>query len=80
MKAVLCALALLAGCDTMPSREPVKIAVTTSCVATIPEKPTRLTPCEKTVSAVQCFKNLEIDVETLDSAVDQLLRLLSACK
>ena len=80
MKLVLCALALLVGCDTMPSREPVKVAVTTSCVTAIPEKPIRLTPCPSTVGTVQCFKNLEIDVETLDSAVDQLLRLLSACK
>ena len=80
MKMLLCVLVLLAGCDTMPSREAVKVAVTTSCVTTIPEKPVRLTPCAPTIGAVQCFKNLEIDVEVLDSTVDQLLRLLSACK
>ena len=80
MKAALCVLALLVGCENMPTREPVKVAVTTSCVTTIPEKPTRLTPCATTIGAVQCFKNLEIDVETLDSTVDQLLRLLVACK
>ena len=80
MKLILCVLILLAGCETMPSRETVKVAVTTSCVTAVPDKPTRLTPCAATVGAVQCFKNLEIDLETLDSAVDQLLRLLSACK
>ena len=80
MKAILCMLVLLAGCETMPSRETVRVPVTTSCVTTIPEKPVRLTPCGATIGAVQCFKNLEIDLETLDSAVDQLLRLLSACK
>ena len=80
MKMLLCVLTLLVGCDTMPPRDVVKVAVTTSCITVVPEKPVRLTPCAPTIGAVQCFKNLEIDVETLDSTVDQLLRLLSACK
>lgn len=80
MKYLACLIVLLAGCDTMPTRDAVRVPVTTACVTVVPDKPTRLTPCGSEVSNVQCFKNLAIDVETLDSAVDQLRGLLSACK
>ena len=79
MKIGILALVLLAGCETMPAKI-VQVPITTSCVTAVPDKPIRLTPCAADVGVVQCFKNLAIDVEVLDSAVDQLRNLLSACK
>jgi hypothetical protein len=68
----------LAGCDLMPTRI-VEVPVRVSCVAAVPAKPSRLTPCPPEITNSQCVKRAAIDIERLDSALDQSNEMLKAC-
>jgi hypothetical protein len=78
--ASMCALWLLAGCNTLTRHETVQVPVRVTCVTTIPAKPTRLTPCAPDVTDSQCVKRAVIDIERLESALDQSNELLKACQ
>lgn len=69
---------LLAGCELMPTRV-VEVPVRVSCVAAVPAKPSRLTPCPPEITNSQCVKRAAIDIERLDSALDQSNEMLKAC-
>jgi hypothetical protein len=82
MKTILLASAiwLLAGCTATTQYRTVQVPVRVTCVTTIPAKPTRLTPCAPDVTDSQCVKHAVIDIERLDSALDQSNELLKACQ
>lgn len=71
--------AFLTGCETAPTRT-VEVPVRQSCVTTIAAKPSRLTPCPKEITDSQCVKRAALDIERLQSAVDQLSADLEACR
>ena len=73
----LCLFAL-SGCELMPTRV-VEVPVRISCVAAVPAKPSRLTPCPPEITNSQCIKRAAIDIERLDSALDQSNEMLKAC-
>ena len=76
---LLCQIAILStGCDLMPTRI-VEVPVRVSCVAAVPAKPSRLTPCPPEITNSQCVKRAAIDIERLDSALDQSNEMLKAC-
>ena len=79
--AVTCAIlaVLVTGCETAPTRT-VEVPVRQSCVGTIAAKPSRLTPCPKDITDSQCVKRAALDIERLQSAVDQLTSDLEACR
>lgn len=80
MRGLLAILALaLAGCQTTQYRT-VQVPVRVSCVAGVPAKPPRLTPCPTDITDSQCVKRAAIDIERLQSAVDQLTQLVDACQ
>lgn len=80
MKTILLASAIcLAGCETVRYRT-VEVPVRIACVATVPTKPARVTPCPENITDSQCVKRAAIDIERLDSALDQASELLQACK
>jgi outer membrane murein-binding lipoprotein Lpp len=70
----------LAGCATVPEVKTVNVPVRVSCVTAVPAKPTRLTPCPKDITNSQCIKRAAVDIERLQSAVDQLTTDLEACR
>lgn len=72
-------LIVLAGCTAQPVRV-AEVPVARSCVTSIPAKPARLTPCPPDITNSQCIKRAAIDIERLQSAVDQLTTDLEACK
>ena len=77
----LCGISLIAvGCTTTTQYRTVQVPVRVTCVTTIPAKPTRLTPCAPDVTDSQCVKRAVIDIERLDSALDQSNELLKACQ
>lgn len=78
MKAVLLASLCLTGCSYLP-KQIVEVPVRVSCVAAVPAKPSRLTPCPPEITNSQCIKRAAIDIERLDSALDQSNELLKAC-
>lgn len=81
MKALLAILALtLAGCTQTVQYRTVQVPVRISCVAAVPAKPSRMTPCPKDITDSQCVKRAAIDIERLESAVDQLTQLVAACQ
>lgn len=73
----VCLLAL-SGCELMPTRI-VEVPVRVSCVAAVPATPSRLTPCPPEITNSQCVKRSAIDIERLDSALDQSNKMLKAC-
>ena len=80
MRAIFLVLAvLLAGCETAPIKT-VELPVRISCVGTIAAKPSRMTPCPKDITNSQCVKRAALDIERLQSAVDQLTTDLEACR
>ena len=70
---------LLTGCETVRYKT-VEVPVRISCVTSIAAKPARLTPCPESVTDSQCVKRSGIDIERLDSALDQSNELLKACQ
>lgn len=72
-------LALLTGCETVRYKT-VEVPIRIACVATAPAKPARVTPCPDTITDSQCVKRAAIDIERLDSALDQANELLKACQ
>ena len=80
MNAVLLLSALcLTGCETVRYKT-VEVPVRIACVAAAPVKPARLTPCAETITDSQCVKRSSVDIERLQSAVDQLSADLEACR
>lgn len=73
----ICLLALT-GCSYLP-KQIVEVPVRISCVAAVPAKPSRLTPCPPEITNSQCVKRAAIDIERLDSALDQSNEMLKAC-
>ncbi len=71
---------LCAACTPQIRYRTVEVPVTVSCVAHVPAKPSRLTPCPPSVTDSQCVTRAAVDIERLDSALDQSLNLLEACK
>ena len=69
---------LSTGCSYLP-KQVVEVPVRVSCVAAVPAKPSRLTPCPPVITNSQCVKRAAIDIERLDSALDQSNELLKAC-
>ena len=80
MKPIIAACVLLAGCQTITRHETIQVPVRIACVASVPAKPSRVTPCPPEISDSQCVKRAAIDIERLDSAVDQLTELVKACQ
>lgn len=81
MKAILAAFALtLAGCTQTVQHRTVQVPVRISCVAAVPAKPSRVTPCPKDIADSQCVKRAAVDIERLQSAVDTLTDLVEACQ
>ena len=78
-KLILFCLIALPGCAVQPARV-VEVPVRQSCVGTIAAKPQRLTPCPKPITDSQCVKRAALDIERLQSAVDQLTVDLEACR
>ena len=70
---------LLTGCETAPIKS-IELPVRVSCFGTIAAKPSRLTPCPKEITDSQCVKRAALDIERLQSAVDQLTLDLEACR
>lgn len=81
MKSILLASAIwfLAGCETVQYKT-VEIPVRVACITSVPAKPMRLTPCAEAITDSQCVKRSAIDLERLQSAVDQLSADLEACR
>ena len=81
MKTILLAATiwLLAGCETVQYKT-VEVPIRVACITSVPEKPSRLTPCPESITDSQCVKRSAIDVERLQSAVDQLTLDLESCK
>lgn len=79
MKQILFCLIALSGCAAQPTRV-VEVPVRVSCVTAVPAKPARLTPCPKEITNSQCILRAAVDIERLQSAVDQLTTDLEACR
>ena len=69
----------LTGCETVRYKT-VEVPIRIACVAAAPAKPARLTPCSETITDSQCVKRSGVDIERLQSAVDQLTADLEACR
>ena len=69
----------LTACETV-SYKTVEVPVRVACVATAPAKPARVTPCPESITDSQCVKRAAVDIERLDSALDQVNELLKACQ
>lgn len=78
--ATLAAAVLLSGCAPQIRYKTVNVPVITPCVATVPTKPARMTPCPPTATDAQCVQRAAIDIERLDAALDETINLLGACK
>ena len=72
------ACAAVSACSYLP-KQIVEVPVRVSCVAIVPQKPSRLTPCPAEITNSQCIKRAAIDIERLDSALDQSNEMLKAC-
>ncbi len=72
-------LLALSGCAAQPVRV-AEVPVRIACVTSIPAKPIRLTPCPREITDSQCIKRAGVDIERLDSALDQANELLRACQ
>ena len=80
MKAILLlAIWSLAGCETVRYKT-VEVPVRVACITTAPAKPARVTPCPESITDSQCVKRAAVDIERLDSALDQVSELLRACQ
>ena len=69
----------LAGCETVQYKT-VEVPVRVACITSAPVNPARLTPCPETITDSQCVKRSGVDIERLQSAVDQLMAELEACR
>ena len=78
-KLILVCLIALSGCAIQPAKI-VQVPTVQSCVSGVPAKPSRLTPCAKDITDSQCVKRAALDIERLQSAVDQLTIDLEACR
>lgn len=78
--AMLIPVLLLAGCQTMTRYQTVQVPVRVSCVSAVPQKPVKLTPCPTDITDSQCVKRAAIDIERMESAVDQLTEIVKACQ
>ena len=80
MKTILLMSAIwLTGCETVQYKT-VEVPVRIACVTSIQAKPARLTPCSESITDSQCVKRSGVDIERLQSAVDQLTTDLEACR
>jgi len=78
-KLIVVCLIALSGCAIQPAKI-VQVPTVQSCVTGVPAKPSRLTPCPKAITDSQCVTRAALDIERLQSAVDQLTTDLEACK
>lgn len=73
--------ALLSGCASPQIKyRNIEVPAAVSCVADVPKKPERYTPCPPTVPDSLCVIRAARDIERLDSALDQAIEQLKACK
>jgi hypothetical protein len=77
----LATLIFLSGCATPQIKyRTIEVPIVVSCVDEIPKKPERYTPCPESTNDEQCVKRAARDIERLDSALDQSIKILKACK
>ena len=76
---ILAVFLTLTGCETVQYKT-VEVPIRVACITSVPAKPSRLTPCLESITDSQCVKRSAIDVERLQSAVDQLTSDLEACR
>jgi hypothetical protein len=78
---ILLGLTLIVGCATPQIKyRTVEVPIMVRCVADVPTKPERMTPCPDPINDAQCVKRAARDIERLDSALDQSINILKACQ